>query len=280
MKGVFMFKNVEKQTLRKQAGFTLVELSIVLVVVGLLFAAVVKGQEMVDLTKSVKLLNDIKHVESLVQKYATMKSRMPGDCDGDGVIDMAADSVSRQDTDNAARSALYDFTTTRATYVASGAVTTNTQGCAQVNGTAEATKANVWLNDLKLAGLVSDNVPNRVFAKQVNEDFMFVGKVTDNGLASADGADYNAIVVHNVPQWMARYVATAINGTDANADRNRVRSLTRDSTISAGKYEATWDVSAAGAASGAGAPLAASDSHRNSMVSIVYFFDRIPATTL
>ena len=273
-----MFKNVKKQTLRKQAGFTLVELSVVLAVVGLLFAAVVKGQEMVDLTKSVKLLNDIKHVESLVQKYATMKSRMPGDCDGNGVIDMAADSVSRQDTDNAARSTMYDFTTTRATYAAAAAAAGVNEGCAQINGTANPTSANVWINDLKLAGLVSDNVPNRVFAKQVNEDFMYVGKVTDKGAASADGADYNAIVVHNVPQWMARYVATAINGTDANADRNRVRSLTRDSTISAGKYEATWDVSAAGAASGAGAPLAASDSHRNSMVSIVYFFDRIPAT--
>ena len=265
-------KNVKKQTWRKQAGFTLVELSIVLVVVGLLFAAVVKGQEMVDITKSVKLLNDIKHVESLVQKYATMKSRMPGDCDGDGVIDMAADAVSRVDTDNLARSAAYDFTTTRATYAAAPAVTGVNQGCAQISGTAVATNANVWLNDLKLAGLVSDDVPNRVFAKQVNEDFMFVGKVTDKGGVSADGADYNAIVVHNVPQWMARYVATAINGTDANANRNRVRSLTLAAGSVDGTYEATWDVSAS--VTGA----AAANSHRNAMVSIVYFFDRIPAT--
>ena len=103
---------------------------------------------------------------------------------------------------------------------------------------------------------------------------MFVGKVTDKGGASADGADYNAIVVHNVPQWMARYVATAINGTDANANRNRVRSLTRDVLSTDGTYEATWDVTAAGVTSTA----AAADSHRNSMVSIVYFFDRIPAT--
>ena len=266
-----MFKNLKKQTLRKQAGFTLVELSVVLVVVGLLFAAVVKGQEMVDITKSVKLLNDIKHVESLVQKYATMKGRMPGDCNGDGVIDMAADAVLRVDTDNLARAGAYDFTTTRATYAVAAATGVN-EGCAQVGGTAEAGKANVWLNDLKLAGLVSDNVPNRVFAKQVNEDFMFVGKVTDKGGVSADGADYNAIVIHNVPQWMARYVATAINGTDANANRNRVRSLTVFAGSVDGTYEPTWDVSLS--ATGA----ATANSHRNAMVSVVYFFDRIPAT--
>lgn len=33
---------------RKQGGFTLVEMSVVLVLVGLLFAAVTKGQELVD----------------------------------------------------------------------------------------------------------------------------------------------------------------------------------------------------------------------------------------
>ena len=275
-----MFQNSKKRIARKQAGFTLVELSVVLVVVGLLFAAVVKGQEMVDVAKSVKLLNDIKNVESLIQKYATMKSRMPGDCNGDGIIDMPADAVSREDTANTTRAALYDFTTTRATYSAAATVASETEGCAQISGVAlsptvaNAIASNVWLNDLKLAGLVSDNVPNRVFAKQVNEDFMFVGKVTDMGGASANTADYNAIVIHNVPQWMARYVATSINCTDADANRNRVRSLTRLSGNVTGTYEATWDVTAAGVA-GVAAPF---DSHRNSMVSIVYFFDRIPAT--
>ena len=269
-------KNVRKMAPRKQAGFTLVELSIVLVVVGLLFAAVVKGQEMVDIAKSAKLLNDIKNVESLIQTYATMKSRMPGDCNGDGLIDAAIDAVAREDAENVRRSTLYDFSTTRAAY---GAATVNdaTHGCAQIDGTAvpgngkTLVAENTWLNDLKLAGLVSDNVPNRVFAKQVNEDFLFVGKVTDTLPSSTStGADYNAIVVHNVPQWMARYIATAINGTDANANRNRVRQLTR-ATGTDGTYDATWDVS-----SGVGS--AAGNSHRNTMTSIAYFFDRIPAT--
>ena len=91
------------------------------------------------------------------------------------------------------------------------------------------TNANVWLNDMKLAGVVSDSAPNVKLAKLVHEDFMFVGKVTDAGGESAEGADYNAIVIHNVPQWMARRLALSINGQDARADRSRLRVLDRTS---------------------------------------------------
>jgi len=257
---------------RKQRGFTLVELSVVLVVVGLLFAAVVKGQEVVDSAKSQKLINDIKSTEALIQKFVQIKSRMPGDCDADGVIDFPADNVTRVDLDNAVRSALYDYSTTQKTYEADGApISTVHMGCSQQNGTAYTTAntaigTNNWLNDLKLAGLVSDSVPNRTFAKQVNEDFLFVGNVTDASGSSANGAQYNAIIVQNVPQWMARQVATAINGTDANSNRGRVRQLLRTGTD--GTYEPLWSTINTNV-----------DTMRDAMVSVVYFYDRIPATT-
>ena len=256
---------------RQQRGFTLVEMSVVLVVAGLLFGAVIKGQEIIDTAKSQKLLNDIKSTETLIQQYAQIKSRMPGDCDADGVIDFAADGVTREDLDNAARSALYGYTTAQKTYAADGAaVLTGDDGCAQQTGVA-ATSATVvgastWINDLKLAGLVSDSVPNRTFAKQVNEDFMFVGSVEDTSPAStATGALYNAIIVHNVPQWMARRLATAINGTDAVANRGRFRQLAREDAD--GTYSAKWDVI-----------NTTTDNMRDSKVSVVYFYDRIPAT--
>ncbi len=256
---------------RKQAGFTLVELSVVLVVVGLLFGAVVKGQEVVDSAKSQKLINDIKSTESMIQKYAAIKSRMPGDCNADGVIDFPADKVTRLDTANITRAALYDYTTSQKTYAATTVDSVN-KGCSQENGTptststAEANGANNWINDLKLAGLVSDAVPNRTFAKQVNEDFLFVGNVTDKGHGSADDAKYNAIIVQNVPQWMARQVATAINGSDATSNRGRVRQLKRESTD--GTYEPLWSKIDD-----------KSDEMRDAMVSVVYFYDRVPATT-
>jgi len=259
---------------RKQRGFTLVELSVVLVVVGLLFAAVVKGQEVIDSAKSQKLINDIKSTEALIQKYTQLKSRMPGDCDADGVIDFTADSsVLRTDVANNERALQYDYSTSQKTYASTPTLTSVNEGCAQIAGVAKSSAstsdlvgANTWLNDLKLAGLVSDSVPNRTFAKQVNEDFLFVGSVTDGSGSSATLAKYNAIVVQNVPQWMARQLATAINGTDANSDRGRVRQLKRGTTD--GTYEQLWSTINTG-----------TDTMRDAMVSVVYFYDRIPATT-
>ena len=270
---------------RRQAGFTLVELSIVLVVVGLLFAAVVKGQEMVDVAKVQKLVQDLKNTEATVQKYALIKGRMPGDCDSDGIVDFTADATLRTDVDNLARANKYNYTTTQPTYGSAITIAGNNSGCVQVGalslaGAASVSssnttivqaplEANTWINDLKLAGLVSDSVPNRIFAKTVNEDFMFLGSVQDQSVASIS-AEYNAIVVHNVPQWMARAVSTAITGTDAVADRSRIRQLVRDTTLDAdGRYKTKWDVITG----------TTGDNMRDSMVTIAYFYDRVPAVT-
>lgn len=151
--------------------------------------------------------------------------------------------------------------TLAATAAAPTTVTTNT------------TNANVWLNDLKVAGIVSDSSPNRTLAKMVNEDFLFVGSITDNGGATAAAADYNAIVIHNVPQWMARRLSTAINGQDARADRSRIRLLNRDGSTD-GSYSIGWsDNGASGTAS-------ANSDMRDSMVTVAYFFDRVPESKL
>jgi prepilin-type N-terminal cleavage/methylation domain-containing protein len=271
----------------KQRGFTLVEMSVTMAAAGLLFAAVTTGQELIDQAKATKLINEVKTVEMQIQQYAQLKGRMPGDCDADGVIDYAADAnvtakSSRADLDNNGRASEYAYTVALPTIPADGADSTaQTAGCALMGSgtvadvvtTLGATNANVWLNDLKLAGVISDSASNRKLAKLVHEDFMFVGKVTDSGGAAAVLADYNAIVIHNVPQWMARRLSTAINGQDARADRTRVRLLQRESSTE-GTYSPLWqtlqmadDASAAGTASTA---------TRDGMVTVVYFFDRIP----
>jgi len=271
------------QSTRRQGGFTLVEMSVTLAAAGLLFAAVSTGQELIDQAKATKLINDVKSTEMRIQQYAQLKGRMPGDCNADGIIDYAADANTailslRSDIGNAARSAEYAIITAVPEMPAVGtAASSELMGCALEGtvGSAPAvsdvavspTNANVWINDMKLAGVISDSVPNRMFAKQVNEDFMFVGKVTDAGGATAVGADYNAIVIHNVPQWMARRLATAVNGQDAVANRSRVRLLDRVATD--GTYAALWDSTVA----------STPDNSRDAMTTVVYFFDRIPSTS-
>jgi prepilin-type N-terminal cleavage/methylation domain-containing protein len=271
----------------KQRGFTLVEMSVTMAAAGLLFSAVTTGQELIDQAKATKLINDVKTVEMQIQQYAQLKGRMPGDCDADGVIDYAADAngatgpSARGDITNNLRASEYAYTVALPTIPADGAdATAQTAGCALMGGASVAsapsdvitntTNANVWLNDLKLAGVISDSASNRKLAKLVHEDFMFVGKVTDNGGNAADDADYNAIVIHNVPQWMARRLSTAINGQDARSDRTRVRLLNRDSGSTDGTYSPLWETKQNTDASDS---LVAT---RDGMVTVVYYFDRIP----
>lgn len=272
----------------KQRGFTLVEMSVTMAAAGLLFSAVTTGQELIDQAKATKFVNDVKTIEMQIQQYAQLKGRMPGDCDADGVIDYKADANSTQserfDTSNNERASEYAYNLAQPTIPADGAAASvQSNGCASQGtgiGAAAATvadvatstsNANVWLNDLKLAGVISDSAANRKLAKLVHEDFAFVGNVIDaNATAgSATGAAYNAIVVHNVPQWMARRLAMAVNGQDARSDRTRVRMLTRDSTD--GTYSTFWQTDADDTSSAA-TLLGA----RDSMVTVVYYFDRIP----
>jgi prepilin-type N-terminal cleavage/methylation domain-containing protein len=292
---IFMKRNLKPSA--KQRGFTLVEMSVTMAAAGLLFAAVTTGQELIDRTKATKLINEVKTIEMHLQRYAQIKGRMPGDCDADGVMDFdageeTADSM-RTDTGNVTRAGKYAYSVLQPTIPLDGFVAdAQTDGCtllgAAVTGavvgppaveafggsgtvygvTTNATNANVWINDLKLAGVISDSVQNRRFAKLVHEDFVFVGKVNDQGGESADGADYNAIVLHNVPQWMAIRLAKAINGQDARSDRSRVRLLSRVAADVDGTYNTLWQTDFDNAAT--------TDATRDNMVSVVYYFDRVP----
>jgi prepilin-type N-terminal cleavage/methylation domain-containing protein len=67
-----------KQTVR-QIGFTLVEISIVLVIVGLLLGGVLKGQELIDSAKVKNLAQDFRSVPMLVNAYQDKFRALPGD---------------------------------------------------------------------------------------------------------------------------------------------------------------------------------------------------------
>ncbi|MDR0634431.1 MAG: prepilin-type N-terminal cleavage/methylation domain-containing protein [Azoarcus sp.] len=68
----------KKQTVR-QTGFTLVEISIVLVVIGLLLGGVLKGQELIDSAKVKNLAQDFRTVPMLINAYQDKFRALPGD---------------------------------------------------------------------------------------------------------------------------------------------------------------------------------------------------------
>jgi prepilin-type N-terminal cleavage/methylation domain-containing protein len=64
---------------QNQYGFTLVEIAIVLVIIGLLLGGVMKGQELVNSAKVKNLANDFRSISSFVYAYQDRFRALPGD---------------------------------------------------------------------------------------------------------------------------------------------------------------------------------------------------------
>lgn len=68
--------------IRKQSGFTLVEIAIVLVIIGLLLGGVLKGQELITQAKIKNVANDLNGLTAAVYSYQDRYKRLPGDDPG------------------------------------------------------------------------------------------------------------------------------------------------------------------------------------------------------
>lgn len=66
----------------KHSGFTLVEIAIVLVVIGLLLGGVLKGQELINQAKAKNVVNDLNGVSAAVYMYQDRYKALPGDDSG------------------------------------------------------------------------------------------------------------------------------------------------------------------------------------------------------
>ena len=64
-----------------QSGFTLIEIAIVLVIIGLLLGGVLKGQELINSAKVKNLANDFKNVPVFIYGYQDKYKALPGDQD-------------------------------------------------------------------------------------------------------------------------------------------------------------------------------------------------------
>src|SRR5512145_902954 len=62
-----------------QKGFTLVEIAIVLVIIGLLLGGVLKGQELINSAKVKNLANDFNSISAFVYAYQDKYRALPGD---------------------------------------------------------------------------------------------------------------------------------------------------------------------------------------------------------
>jgi len=70
--------------MRKQKGFTLVEIAIVLVIIGLLLGGILKGQEMITQARIKNLIADFSGVSAAYHGYQDRYRSIPGDDPGAG----------------------------------------------------------------------------------------------------------------------------------------------------------------------------------------------------
>ena len=67
---------------KRQSGFTLVEIAIVLVIIGLLLGGVLKGQELITQAKIKNVANDLNGMAAAIYGYQDRYKRFPGDDNG------------------------------------------------------------------------------------------------------------------------------------------------------------------------------------------------------
>lgn len=68
--------------MKRQAGFTLVEIAIVLVIIGLLLGGVLKGQELIESAKVKNIAQDMRSISVAVLTYQDRFRALPGDDPG------------------------------------------------------------------------------------------------------------------------------------------------------------------------------------------------------
>lgn len=68
--------------MKKQSGFTLIELAIVLVIIGLLLGGVLKGQELINSAKVKSFANDFRNIPVFMYGYQDKFKSLPGDDSG------------------------------------------------------------------------------------------------------------------------------------------------------------------------------------------------------
>ena len=68
--------------LKRQSGFTLVEIAIVLVIIGLLLGGILKGQEMITQARIKNIINDLNGITAAYASYQDRYRAIPGDDQG------------------------------------------------------------------------------------------------------------------------------------------------------------------------------------------------------
>jgi len=169
----------------RDKGFTLIEMAIVMIIIGAILTAVLKGESLIENAKAKRVVAQVVELESLTWGFYDRYGRFPGDCPTnarDGIIDIPASrNWDVEDLD-----------------------TSNTPPDGFCDGDDDVNKP---LNDLKFGGLYDSNIPNReLFGTE------FRGTIGLAYVSFGTNEPRNVIFVNDIPCWLAQEI-------DVNFDR-------------------------------------------------------------
>ena len=207
---------------RKQGGFTMVELAIVLVIAGIILTAVLKGTDMINKAKIERVTSDLKGLQGMLLEHEKRTGRLPGDCNENGVIGYIAFTPNAIDNNQYAYNVDSD---------------PDAAGRCDSIAQSEIGSANRVWSDLRKANIVDPSRTNINLTKHTLTDFYAVGNITES--TSGAGHPINVIVAHGLPLWLAKGIDVAIDGPQSVAGeelnggaRGRIRLYaTEDGTV-------------------------------------------------
>jgi prepilin-type N-terminal cleavage/methylation domain-containing protein len=189
-----------------QSGFTLVEIAIVLVIIGLLLGGILKGQEMITQAKIKNLINDFNGLSAAMYSYQDRYRALPGD-------ELNATTVARWGA--AAFGGDGNGTFIRGTTAAATDVYNNPPTAPA----ATTPEVNLFWLHLRLSGFVPGSTDTAAAAstQQPNNSVNGIVGVQTSGM----GFTSNIICTSNLPDKVAIAVDTQVD--DGSAIRGQLR---------------------------------------------------------
>lgn len=186
--------------IRRQRGFTMVELAIVLVIAGIILTAVLKGTDMINKAKIERVTADLKGVQGILLEHEKRTGRLPGDCDENGVIGYAAFTANAIDNNQYAYNVESD---------------PDVAGRCDSIAQSETDDANRVWSDLRKANIVDPSRTNINLTKHTLTDFYAVGSIPES--TTGQSHPINVVVAHGLPLWLAKGIDVAIDGPQSVA---------------------------------------------------------------